>query len=108
MRCAYCKFRAKIAPAEEKFHSEFVRISAIILVSFGGDLSGFSGQISQNFRAYTARLSGEFGGNLGEFSPKFLAISGRFRVGKLAHFRVQAARFLCGDWAVFGVRDMVK
>ena len=108
IRVVDSKFRANIAPTEEKFYCEFVRISAIISVSFGGDLRGFSGQISQNFGAYAACSSGELGGNLGEFSPEFLAISGRFRVGKLAHFRVQAARFLCGDWAVFGVGDRIK
>ena len=98
IRVVNSKFRAKIAPTEEKFYCEFVRISAIISVSLGGDLRGFSEQISQNFEAYAACLPGELGGNFGEFSPEFLAISGRFRVGNLAHFRVQTARFLGGGW----------
>ena len=104
IRVVDSKFRAKIAPTEENFHYEFVRISAIILVCFGGDLSGFSGQISQNFEAYAACLSSELGGNFGEFSPEFLPISGRLCVGKLAHFgckqRVSSAEI--------GVGDMVK
>lgn len=87
IRVVGSKFRAKIAPTEEKLYCEFARISAIILVSFGGDLSGFSRQISQNFGAYTVRLLGELGGNFGSFRPNFWQSQGGFASRNLRFLR---------------------